>query len=84
MSKVLYYKQCKLEKGDRATTSWIPEKHAVRGRILKLKENDQWDDDWLVKEVYPQKMEAKLVENQAHDSGDIWKATSGKYPRGNK
>lgn len=55
MSKVLYYKQCKLEK-----------------------------DDWLVKEVYPQKMEAKLVENQAHDSGDIWKATSGKYPRDNK
>lgn len=84
MSKTFYYRQCQLEKGCTITTSWIPEKFAIKGKCVKLKKkNDEWDDGWTVREVFS-KMEARAVENQAHNSDDIWKATSGSCPRGNK
>ena len=84
MSKPIFYRQCRLKRDNTETVSWIPEKYAKVGSILKLKNNNgDWVDDWAVLSA-GSLMEAKLVENQAHNSGDIWKATSGTCPRGNK
>ena len=90
MSKeTLYYRQCILQRGPSDgvhwnTVSWIPEKFAKVGWTLQLKDqHGNWVDGWDVLQV-SNKMEAKLVENQAHNSDDIWKATSGPCQRGNK
>ena len=90
MSKeTLYYRQCCLQRGKTnevhwTTVSWIPEKFAKVGWTLQLKDrHGVWVDGWDVVKVGPL-TEAKQVENQAHNSDDIWKATSGPCPRGNK
>ena len=56
MAKQIKYVQCTmkrtLENGSEYTTSYIPQKFAKRGRILKLKNDvDQWVDDWVVETV---------------------------------
>lgn len=47
-----YYKQCELVKKVGPSTltqvSWIPEKFAIKGKVLKLKEGQNWDDHWIV------------------------------------
>jgi len=37
--------------GNSAQTSWIPEKYAHNGRILRLKANHVWSDGWVVVRV---------------------------------
>lgn len=54
MAKLVYYKQCHLQKptkeGTMCQTSWIPEQFAVVGKVLKLKDSDgKWDNGWVVK-----------------------------------
>lgn len=84
---MIYYKQCTLERqlpnGIAHTTSWIPEKFAIVGEYLQLKSGDDWINGWLVTSASERK-EGKLVEDQAHNAKDIWAATSGPSPRGNK
>ena len=51
------YVQCKMTKHvkDRLKyldTSWIPKKFAQKDRSLKLKIDGEWDDGWIVEEVY--------------------------------
>jgi hypothetical protein len=51
--KVQYYVQCRLKKfiepGRTAyRVGWIPEKFASKGRVLKLKIHEQWDNGWEV------------------------------------
>tara|TARA_Y100000034_G_scaffold137002_1_gene218245 strand:+ start:5502 stop:5705 length:204 start_codon:yes stop_codon:yes gene_type:complete len=36
------FKQCTLQKGITSQTSWIPEKFAVKGNYLRLKDDDGW------------------------------------------
>lgn len=77
------YIQCRLQKENLQTVSWIPERFAVLDKIIKIKRNEEWDNGWKVTLV-GSKLEAKYVENQAHNAKDIWTATSGPCPRGNK
>ena len=47
------YKQCSLERNLKGNcvcqqVSWIPAKYAKEGAVLKLKENDVWEDGWVV------------------------------------
>ncbi len=63
------YKQCYLSKANSSSqlisqVSWIPVKYAVAGSILKLKENDVWEDGWVVMEVGPD----ILTEDEVPDS----------------
>ena len=45
----MIYRQCKLEKGGCVQTiSYLPEKYAVLGDVVKLKDNLGWDDGWVV------------------------------------
>ena len=46
------FAQCKLRKGDRILVSILPEKFAVKGKFLKLKDNEIWEDGWEVLEVW--------------------------------
>lgn len=84
----MFYRQCRLRKphneGYIETVSFIPEKYAKVNKILSLKDdNGNWTHDWVVMSA-GSKVPAKIAENLAHKSDDIWTATSGKYPRGNK
>ncbi|MBD3405053.1 MAG: hypothetical protein GF411_02820 [Candidatus Lokiarchaeota archaeon] len=45
-------KQCVLRLGNTIKTCWIPEKFAVKGKYLKIKNcEDAWIDGWLVESV---------------------------------
>lgn len=50
-----FYKHCVLERkvdsGHLQQQVWIPEKYAVVGLGLKLKEGDKWQDGWKVLQV---------------------------------
>ena len=46
------YTQVKMVNGARYTVSKIPSKFAEVGRLLKLKNNDVWENGWTVAEVY--------------------------------
>lgn len=47
-----YYRHCQLVKGNTYEISWIPEKFAKVGDVLKLKQEDgTWDDGWVVESV---------------------------------
>ena len=55
MSDTIYFKQCALEltekEGNKITTkSWIPEKYAVKGKYVELKnrETGEWVNGWKV------------------------------------
>ncbi len=56
MTKKLYSYQCELQNGSWRTVSWIPEKDAKKGNIVKLR-----GVDWEVIEVYS-KMESRKVQ----------------------
>lgn len=49
---MMYYVQCNLEKGNRAMVTTIPEKFAVVGKVLELKEGGTWENGWVVKNTY--------------------------------
>ena len=48
------HKQCKLRRVNGTIThSWIPSKFAVKGKYLKLKNDDgEWENGWCVEEVW--------------------------------
>lgn len=52
MAKQVFYKQCRLEKkidgGSLIQVSFIPEQFAVKGKVLKLRENGEWVNGWKV------------------------------------
>lgn len=84
MKKPKYYTQCELRRvvstGMLKKTCWIPSEGAIKGNKIVL---EDVDGTWTVHAVYS-KLEASLIENQSHNSDDIWTATSGPSPRGNK
>lgn len=58
------YRQCKLKKGALIQISWIPDKLATIGAILKLKTMEIWDNGWIITEVYAQRPESKVLLNR--------------------
>ena len=67
MSKYKAY-QCKLQKLVGKTTSevvsWIPEKFAVVGKVVKIRDDktDEWSDGWVVASVSDRLMEKGELE----------------------
>jgi hypothetical protein len=55
MKKNVLYRQCRLVKqmrnGEMIQTSYIPAEFARRGRVVKLRNEDTWDDGWEVRVV---------------------------------
>lgn len=48
---MLTYNQCKLVKGNVSQVAYIPTKYAEKGRTIKIKENEVWEDGWIVQSV---------------------------------
>lgn len=64
-----HYRQCELRKGKTHTVSWIPEKYAQKGRVVKLRKrvgggcvrsHTDWDDGWEVESVGARASEAQV------------------------
>jgi hypothetical protein len=66
------YIQCELIKGNSHQTCWIPEKYAVVGKYVKIKNNDEWEDGWKVLESYNQ---TKLEESVLNERNQDYKKT---------
>lgn len=58
--------QCKLQKNNAFTYSWLPSKYANAGRFVKLKDNvsggSSWDDGWKVIETYNELPSSTIIE----------------------
>jgi len=42
------HRQCQLRRGNEHLTTWLPEKFAVKGHIVNLKNEGNWIDGWEV------------------------------------
>jgi hypothetical protein len=51
--KSTIYRQCEVRRGAAIRLTWIPAEYAVKGRVLRLRDNGEWSDGWVVREVYP-------------------------------
>ena len=55
MSKTTHYRQCQLVRpcdgGEMRLMSWIPEKFAVAGKCVRLRDGGAWQDGWVVRYV---------------------------------
>jgi hypothetical protein len=72
MSKSQYFmKQCVLRKsymaGYHVTTSWIPEKFAIKGTYVKLK----GDDGWLIESVGDRRISAEECNRKSQEHKKI-------------
>lgn len=69
------YTQCVLERANRTTTSWLPQRFSRIGKILKLKREDgTWEDGWQVKSTGTT-MEFEYVLNHERDYKNQRKAS---------
>lgn len=61
-----YYKQCTLRhiKSNWVRTSWIPEEFAQEGKILAMKEGEEWVDGWKVTDVFTRASESYVREHE--------------------
>ena len=71
MGQAQYYYQCRLKKmvelGQLShEVSWIPEKYAQKGRILKIKRNGRWDNGWEVINVWGKKSKEEIMERSRY------------------
>jgi len=49
VSKPTFHVQCQLARGTTDTTTWLPQKYAVVGDFVKLRDDDGvWQDGWEV------------------------------------
>jgi len=55
------YVQCRLSRGNQGTYSWIPKKFAIVGKVLLLKEGEEWEDDWKVEEAWAEAPAEKVI-----------------------
>jgi hypothetical protein len=67
-----FYKQCMLEKNGCIHVAWIPEKHAVAGAYVRIKEDANWIDGYLVKEAYQARMPYKALQDKAAMDRHFW------------
>ncbi len=67
----IYYRQCLIAKGTRHRTTWLPEKFAKQGKLLKIKLDDGWDDGWVVVLAF----ETRMVESEVSERSQDYKRT---------
>lgn len=48
----MLYVQCKLRKQDKTQIAWIPNKFAMVGAFVRLKNGDHWEGGWEVVQTY--------------------------------
>ena len=56
------YKQCRLTRANETTHTWLPEKFAKRGKVVKIRDRDsEWSDGWKVTQVGKMRLLGKVV-----------------------
>lgn len=58
------YVQCELSKNNVQKVSWIPEKFAIKGNLVDLKEDNEWDKGWTVDAVFNKVSEEVVISNR--------------------
>jgi hypothetical protein len=70
MSAPIKYRQCRLEKaegGDRLErTLWLPVRYAVKGDVVKLRDNGVWSDGWRVTSASGMEIDEKYAVHTSH------------------
>ena len=67
--------QCNLHRGDERYTAWVPSNIAIKGRTVKLKNEDgTWDENWIVNEVFTT-LPSKIVNERSQDYKKTRKAS---------
>lgn len=61
-----FSRQCTLVRENAQLVSWIPEKFATIGKMLKLKDNGEWSDGWEVTAVGG-RLEASVVNERSQE-----------------
>jgi|TARA_Y100000310_G_scaffold109018_1_gene107397 hypothetical protein len=62
--KIELYTQCKLQRGNVISYSWIPKKFAVKNKYLKLKDNGKWTNGWQVIEVWSTRKNSEINDDE--------------------
>jgi hypothetical protein len=81
MSKAVYFRQCRLRKGDAHMTSWIPEKFAVVGKVVRLWENGAWDNGWVVDSAGEHRLDESMLPDWHRDIKGHRRATGDALPK---
>jgi hypothetical protein len=85
MSKTIFYRQCRLSKKESDVTfhqtSWIPETFAVVGKTLRLRENGQWQDGWVVQAVGATSLSEDLLPDTHDDIKGHRRASGDSLPK---
>lgn len=56
------YVQCRLSHiNGKREMSWIPERYAVRDKVLSIKNDGFWEDGWRVVETYGKRDESAVL-----------------------
>lgn len=76
-----YYRQCLLSKQQLEQTSWIPEQYAIKGKILKIKDNGVWVNGWIVGNVGERRIKEWLLPNPRLEVKQHRKATGDSLPK---
>lgn len=63
-----YYKQCGIQRNSSTFLIWLPEKFAVKDKVLKLKMTKNWHKDWRVIRVFS----VRLTDIELQDQGEIF------------
>lgn len=68
--------QCRLQRGNSFTVTWLPSKFAIKGKIVKLKESKVgvWIDGWSVTDVWAT-MDSSYVNERSRDYLNTRKAS---------
>jgi hypothetical protein len=72
--KNMTYTQCALAKRGSVGVVWIPTKFANKGKFIKIKQGDAWDDGWLVEETYTAR-DAQYLNEHSQDYKHTRKAS---------
>ena len=47
------YRQCEVRQGPAIRLTWLPVRYATEGKVVRLRDNGNWSDGWVVSKVYP-------------------------------
>jgi hypothetical protein len=70
VSRPIRYKQCRLERREGTVRvermSWLPEKYAVTGSVIKLRDDGVWTDGWMVTSASGPAIDEKYAVDTSH------------------
>ena len=63
----IYYKQCRLLRGNELLTTWLPEEFASVGKSLRLKNARTWEGGWTVVRVDGPRLSEEYISEHSRD-----------------